>query len=81
MKAIFSLVFVLLGLACSPIPRSSNFRVIVLGFDGVYPNLIWEWMEHLPNIQKLSQTGGPCRPWVLPILLNLRWPGPVLPPD
>ncbi len=57
MKAIFSLVFVLLGLACSPIPRSSNFRVIVLGFDGVYPDLIREWMEHLPNIQKLSQTG------------------------
>ena len=58
MKAIFSLALVLLGLACSPIPRSSDFRVIVLGFDGVDPDLIEEWMEHLPNIRKLSQTGS-----------------------
>ena len=57
MKAICSLALVLFGLACGPTPRSSEFRVIVLGFDGVDPDLIQEWMEHLPNIQKLSQTG------------------------
>ena len=57
MKAIASLALVFLGLACGSTPRTSDFRVIVLGFDGVDPDLIQEWKEHLPNIQKLSQTG------------------------
>ena len=57
MKAIASLALVLFGLACGSTPRSSDFRVIVLGFDGVDPDLIQEWMADLPNIRKLSQTG------------------------
>ena len=57
MKAICSLALVLSALACGPTPRSSDLRVIVLGFDGVDPDLIQEWMGYLPNIQRLSQTG------------------------
>lgn len=43
--------------SCSPTPRSTDFKVVVLGFDGVDPDLVEEWIDSLPNIQKLSQGG------------------------
>jgi predicted AlkP superfamily phosphohydrolase/phosphomutase len=42
-----------------PTDPSSIQRIIVLGFDGVDPNLLEKWMGegHLPNLKKLSETG------------------------
>jgi len=42
----------------SPSPaRKTDFKVVVLGFDGVDPDLVDGWIDHLPNIQRLSDTG------------------------
>ena len=30
---------------------------MVLGFDGVDPDLIGEWLDRLPNIERISETG------------------------
>src|SRR5690606_15688472 len=37
--------------------RNTEFKVVVLGFDGVDPDLVREWLPHLPNIRKLSESG------------------------
>ncbi|MGW8181485.1 MAG: alkaline phosphatase family protein [bacterium] len=48
-----------IALSCSPKPqsRTTDFKVVVLGFDGVDPDLVEKWIDHLPNIQKLSESG------------------------
>lgn len=37
--------------------RTTDFRVVVLGFDGVDPDLVREWIDQLPNLRKLQETG------------------------
>ncbi|HUG42787.1 MAG TPA: alkaline phosphatase family protein [Acidobacteriota bacterium] len=49
---------ILLGIGCSTRARETDFRVVVLGFDGVDPRLVQEWIEHLPNIRRLAATGS-----------------------
>ena len=60
MKSYLPLVLVLgLLFACSspPASKATDFKVIVLGFDGVDPDLVSQWMDHLPNIRRLSEQG------------------------
>jgi len=40
-------------------PKNPGKKLIILGFDGVDPNLLRDWMSagHLPNIQKLAVSG------------------------
>lgn len=33
-------------------------RVILLGFDGLDPDLVEQWKDHLPNFRKLREKGG-----------------------
>ena len=55
------LVLVFLGVSCQKKSTLKNpgQKLIVLGFDGVDPNLLQQWMAagHLPNIQKLVAHG------------------------
>lgn len=56
------IITVVLAFACSTAPktRTTDYKVVVLGFDGVDPDLVDQWIDHLPNIQKLSETGTLC---------------------
>jgi predicted AlkP superfamily phosphohydrolase/phosphomutase len=60
MKRLITLILVAVFLAnCSsskPL-RKTDFKVVVLGFDGVDPDLVTKWLDHLPNIERLSETG------------------------
>ncbi len=42
---------------CSSGVRSSNFKAVVLGFDGVDPDFVQAWIDELPNIRALSESG------------------------
>ena len=57
----YSLLVLALSLmfACSSPPegRTTDFKVVVLGFDGVDPDLVSQWMDQLPNIRRLSEQG------------------------
>ncbi len=57
MPKIFALALLLLLSCCGSSSRSTDFKVIVLGFDGVDPDLVQQWIEHLPNIRRVSQFG------------------------
>ena len=37
--------------------RGTEFKTVVLGFDGVDPDLVEQWIDQLPNIRRLSETG------------------------
>ncbi|GAB4125215.1 MAG: hypothetical protein Kow001_21630 [Acidobacteriota bacterium] len=37
--------------------RTTSFRVVVLGFDGVDPDLVRQWIDHLPHLRELAETG------------------------
>ncbi|HSR52686.1 MAG TPA: alkaline phosphatase family protein [Acidobacteriota bacterium] len=41
----------------TPPAKETDFKVVVLGFDGVDPDLVQQWIDDLPNIRSLSQTG------------------------
>ena len=49
----------LLLLACGESPRTVSSRLIILGFDGMDPNLAQQWMDDgsLPNFTKLAASG------------------------
>ena len=51
----------LVAVSCQRTPqlKSPQQKLIILGFDGVDPDLLKDWMAagHLPNIQKLSARG------------------------
>lgn len=51
----------LLWAACSPaaprLKRTTPFRVVVLGFDGVDPDLVRQWIDELPNIRRVAAAG------------------------
>ena len=49
----------LLLLACGEPPRTVTSRLIILGFDGMDPNLAQQWMDDgsLPNFSKLAASG------------------------
>jgi len=53
----FLTTFILVGCSSTPPVRKTDFRVVVLGFDGVDPDLVSRWIDYLPNIQNLSKTG------------------------
>jgi predicted AlkP superfamily phosphohydrolase/phosphomutase len=40
--------------------QTTEKRVVVLGFDGVDPDLVHLWMNELPNIQRLAAEGTFC---------------------
>ncbi len=46
-----------LSCTSSPPLRSTEFKTVVLGFDGVDPDLVEQWIDQLPNIRRLSETG------------------------
>ena len=50
-------LIVLLGSFCAPAPRRPGFKVVVLGFDGVDPDLVDRWIEELPTIRRLGEQG------------------------
>jgi predicted AlkP superfamily phosphohydrolase/phosphomutase len=51
-----ALIFALSG--CTRITEvKPAHRVVVLGFDGADPGLVERWLDHLPNIRRLQQTG------------------------
>jgi len=55
-----AILILLAGIAgCSqPSPaRKTDFKTVVLGFDGVDPDLVTQWIDYLPNIRRLSETG------------------------
>jgi predicted AlkP superfamily pyrophosphatase or phosphodiesterase len=37
--------------------RTTDFKVILLGFDGVDPGLVQEWLDELPSIRRLARDG------------------------
>jgi len=54
-----------LGVGCGGDPlqglrTKDGTKVIILGFDGMDPILVWQWMEEglLPNLKKLKDLGG-----------------------
>ncbi len=46
-----------LSCTSSPPLRSTEFKTVVLGFDGVDPDLVEQWIDQLPNIRRLAETG------------------------
>lgn len=54
-------LFPLVWTACSPtvprLERTTPFRVVVLGFDGVDPDLVAQWIDRLPNIRRVAAAG------------------------
>lgn len=61
MKKILLLVLssILLLTACEEQPKTVSSRLIILGFDGMDPNLAQKWMDDgsLPNFSKLASSG------------------------
>ncbi|UCF35706.1 MAG: alkaline phosphatase family protein [Acidobacteriota bacterium] len=60
MRQILPILCCLLLLACGSgdtLPPEGAPRIVVLGFDGVDPDLTSEWIDQLPNIKRLSETG------------------------
>ncbi len=57
MKRLLWVTLLALAAACSSSPRKTDFKVVVLGFDGVDPDLVRQWIDELPNIRRLSQSG------------------------
>ncbi len=54
----FAILLAALLAGCSSAPtRATDFKVVVLGFDGVDPDLVGQWIDKLPNIEALSKTG------------------------
>lgn len=47
--------------SCAPSPRLVDFKVVVLGFDGVDPDLAERWLDQLPHIRSLAQSGTLAR--------------------
>ena len=45
--------------ACGEAPRTVDSRLIILGFDGMDPNLARQWLEDgsLPNFVRLAEMG------------------------
>jgi len=44
--------------ACSSSePKKTDFKVVVLGFDGVDPDLVNDWIDHLPTLKALRDRG------------------------
>ncbi|HSR67673.1 MAG TPA: alkaline phosphatase family protein [Acidobacteriota bacterium] len=41
----------------TPPANQTDFKVVVLGFDGVDPDLVNQWLDDLPNIRALSESG------------------------
>ena len=51
-------VLALLVYFYSPYPyKQTDKKVIILGFDAADPDLIEQWIDQLPNIKKLTETG------------------------
>ncbi len=42
---------------CGSSARQTKGKAVVLGFDGVDPDLVKQWLDELPHIKKLSQSG------------------------
>ncbi|MDA2927669.1 alkaline phosphatase family protein [Acidobacteria bacterium AH-259-G07] len=61
MPKTLALALLLILCCCRPSPRPIDFKVIVLGFDGVDPDLIEQWIGSLSNIQRLSRSGTVCK--------------------
>ncbi len=59
MRRLAILAASLLLTACSPQAPQVSQRLIILGFDGMDPNLARQWMDDgsLPNFSKLADTG------------------------
>lgn len=53
----FCLSALLLLVSCTSPPRQTTFKVVVLGFDGVDPDLVQQWLDSLPNIREMAQVG------------------------
>jgi predicted AlkP superfamily pyrophosphatase or phosphodiesterase len=60
-RIVILLLSCLVAVSCQRTPqlKSPQQKLIVLGFDGVDPDLLKDWMAagHLPNIQKLAARG------------------------
>jgi predicted AlkP superfamily phosphohydrolase/phosphomutase len=60
-RIVILLLSCLVAVSCQRTPqlKSPQQKLIVLGFDGVDPDLLKDWMAagHLPNIQKLTARG------------------------
>ncbi len=52
-------LILLLAAACGPPPADApGFRVVVLGVDGMDPDLVREWASDLPNLTRLASEGS-----------------------
>ncbi len=50
------LVVLVPGCGSAP-PKATDFKTVVLGFDGVDPDLVRDWIDQLPNLRELSESG------------------------
>ncbi len=57
MRTLAATLILLLAACASPSPKSTDFKVVILGFDGVDPDLVQSWIDDLPNIRELSEEG------------------------
>lgn len=57
MRRLLFAIGLLVFLSCGSSPKETDFKVVVLGFDGVDPDLVRQWLDELPNIKELSETG------------------------
>lgn len=57
MKRLHFWALAVLLVSCGTPTRTTDFKVVVLGFDGVDPDLVRQWMDHFPNIAALAQSG------------------------
>ena len=63
MRKLALLLSAVLAVSCGgpqPAAHTGKPRMVILGFDGMDPDLVREYMAQglLPNMQKLSQRGG-----------------------
>ncbi|MFQ5738890.1 MAG: alkaline phosphatase family protein [Acidobacteriota bacterium] len=57
MRQTLALLSLLLLIACSQPANPLPFKVVVLGFDGVDPDLVRQWIDRLPHIRSLAESG------------------------
>ncbi len=57
---IVAVSLVCLGVACARGPAGSPQKLVILGFDGMDPDLVGRWMDEgkLPNLQALAHRGA-----------------------
>jgi len=61
MRKTLTVIIILIACSCGAQEvqeRTTDFKAVVLGFDGVDPDLVRLWLDRLPNLQQLADSGS-----------------------